>query len=499
MKAFSRRGFLKLTAAASAVGALPAAAVVEPFSRGGSSRLRISLAAYSLRDFFPKNVGQKLDKAARQIDMAGFLDYCADLGVEGAEMTGYFLPTAGPEPLKALRRHAFLRGVSISGTAVKSNFALPRGAARDAQIAELKQWIDRASVLGAPHIRVFAGEAPAGFPIEEASALCIEALEECGAYAGERGVFLGVENHGGIVADADSLLAVVRGVKNPWVGINLDTANFITPDPYEDIARCAPFAVNVQVKGEMETVDGKPRPLADLKRIAGILRDVRYQGWVAVEYESAEDAWAGIPKLLAKMREAFGVAAVAGATAASEWRELFDGRTLAGWKATDYAGAGEVSVRDGCLWLESGSELTGANLIEATPRSSYEVELEAKRVSGADFFCALTIPVGAKCGTFIVGGWGGGLVGFSSLDGSDASENETTRFLKFEAGRWYKIRLRVSTGKLEGWIDDEPVLSVDLEGRKVGMRLGEIERSQPFGISTFRTTGAIRAIRLRKI
>jgi sugar phosphate isomerase/epimerase len=154
--------------------------------------------------------------------------------------------------------------------------------------------------LGAPHIRIFAGAAQ-GISKEEAKALCLEAIEECAAYAGPHGVFLGLENHGGIVTEPDDLLDLIRSLNSPWVGINLDTGNFHTDDPYADLARCVPYSVNVQVKAEVRRKGQKAEP-ADIPRLIRMLREANYQGYVALEYESAEDPWQAVPRLLKQMR-----------------------------------------------------------------------------------------------------------------------------------------------------------------------------------------------------
>ncbi len=299
----SRRQFLRsgmvVAGAVALTSRLPA---VEAFERGGHPRLRLALAAYSFRDDF----GPGKDGSPAKMDMLKFVDYCADHGCDGAELTSYYFPNPlSDEHLVKVRRQAHLRGVSISGTAVGNDFCHPPGAQRDAEQALVTDWIRKASVLGAPHIRVFAG-GPHGQSKEVAKRQCIEALEEAAALAGQHGIFLGIENHGGIVAEADDLIDIVKTVKSPWVGINLDTGNFHTDDPYADLAKCAPYAVNVQFKGKISRRGQRGSEPADYTRTFGILRDANYQGWVVLEYELPEDPWKRVPEMLDRMREKMG-------------------------------------------------------------------------------------------------------------------------------------------------------------------------------------------------
>src|SRR5881396_527471 len=182
-----------------------------------------------------------------------------------------------------------------------------------------------------------------------------------------------------------------------------------------------------------------------------------------------------------------------------DWQSLFDGKTLKGWKITDFAGHGEVNVENGQLLLHSGLMLTGVSWTNEIPRSDYEVALEAMKVDGGDFFCGLTFPVKDAFCTWIVGGWGGGVVGLSSIDGLDASENETTKYMKFDAGRWHRLRLRVIREQIEAWIDDEKIVDQPITGRKISLRPGDIDMSKPFGLATWQTTGALRDIKIRRI
>jgi Domain of Unknown Function (DUF1080) len=181
------------------------------------------------------------------------------------------------------------------------------------------------------------------------------------------------------------------------------------------------------------------------------------------------------------------------------WVSFFDGKTLTGWRETDFAGHGTVELESGLIVLNTGDPLTGVNWTNRLPNTNYEVALDAMRVTGSDFFCGLTVPVDDSFCTLIVGGWGGSLVGISSLDGQDASENETTKFFNAEQGKWYRIRLRVTPSRLEAWIDNEKFVNVDTTDMKISLRAGDIESSKPFGIASYQTTAALREIRLRRV
>lgn len=294
----TRRKFLTAAGAALAGGSLarPAAAI-EPIERTGQAKFKFSLAAYSYRDL--------LSGKNASLTLADFIDDCAKMGLEGTELTSYYFPPdVTPEYLRGLKRQTFRLGLDISGTAVGNDFCHPAGPDRDRQIALVKQWVDRAELLGAPVIRIFSGQTKKGHEEADARRLAIEAIEECCQYAGEHGVFLALENHGGLTATIDGLLQLVHSVKSEWFGVNLDTGNFRSADPYADLARLAPYAVNVQIKVSMHPNGGQQEP-ADLKRLAKIVRDSGYRGYIVLEFEEREDPREACPRYLDQMREAF--------------------------------------------------------------------------------------------------------------------------------------------------------------------------------------------------
>jgi hypothetical protein len=178
---------------------------------------------------------------------------------------------------------------------------------------------------------------------------------------------------------------------------------------------------------------------------------------------------------------------------------LFDGKTLNGWEVTDFAGHGPVTVANGEIRVGMG-HMSGITLINTNglPRTGYEVSLDAMRVDGSDFFCGLTFPVGKDHCSFIVGGWGGGVVGLSSLDGDDASQNETTSYMNFANNRWFHIRVRVEPQRIQAWIDGDRVANVDITDRRIGIRL-EMESCIPLGLATWNTAAAWKNIQVTKL
>ena len=168
------------------------------------------------------------------------------------------------------------------------------------------------------------------------------------------------------------------------------------------------------------------------------------------------------------------------------------------WVVSQFGGDGPVLIKDKLITLGLGDPLTGIRWEADLPKDNYEVELEARRREGFDFFCALTFPVGKKHVSFILGGWGGGVVGISSVDGFDASENETTSFRNFETDRWYKVRARVDANQIQCWIDDKPAAEQIRKGHEFDIRY-EMDQCVPLGVAAFQCKSEVRNIRIRKL
>jgi hypothetical protein len=192
-----------------------------------------------------------------------------------------------------------------------------------------------------------------------------------------------------------------------------------------------------------------------------------------------------------------------------EWKTLSDGTSLKDWKITEFGGEGAVEVQDGAILLPQGSELTGIHWAGAPlAKRNYELVLEAKKIDGSDFFCGVVFPVGDSFCSFVVGGWGGGVVGLSAVDGLYAVDNETATYDSFDRNRWHKIRLRVSDQHIQAWItkandkgefkDEKRVVNLATTGKKLSVHPA-VDLSKPLGISCFSTVAAVKNIRFREL
>lgn len=296
----SRRFFLAGLAGAS-LGATCGSAA-EPIVRNGKSHLKLSLAAYSFHRHLSQNWPTK--KKDGSMSLLDFVDFCAEQDLDGVELTSYYFPAeVTPEYLLTIRERCFRLGLDISGTAIGNDFCKPAGEALDTEKALTRQWIDYAAQLGAPVIRIFAGNVPKGDTEAAALDRCVAAINEAVAYAATKGVVLALENHGGVTATPEQLLGIVKRVApSPYFGINFDSGNFRTADPYASLEMIAPYAMNAQVKVTVSPEGGKKQE-ADLARIVAMLKSTGYRGYIVLEYEEEPEPREAIPPLLKRLRE----------------------------------------------------------------------------------------------------------------------------------------------------------------------------------------------------
>jgi sugar phosphate isomerase/epimerase len=293
-----RRHFLASALAGSILSACTAAPLraIEPISRKGPPRFRLSLAAYSYRQY--------LDLKKPTMTLEQFVELAAAMNLDAVEPTAYYFADTSAAYLTRLRGLCTRLGLDVSGGAVGNNFCHADPAKLRGEIDSVKAWIERYALLGAKTIRIFAGSVPKGDDETDARTRCVAAIEEACDHAGKYGIYLALENHGGITNTPEQLLAIVKSVRHEWFGVNLDTGNFHGADPYADLARLAPYAVNVQLKTEIQPA-GQPKREADLVRLMGLLRDAGYRGYVALEYEAAEEPKTAIPRYVAQLQGLF--------------------------------------------------------------------------------------------------------------------------------------------------------------------------------------------------
>jgi sugar phosphate isomerase/epimerase len=308
----NRRDFIKhasilsLAAATSLTGL--SAAGQEAVKRLGGPRLKVSLNAYSFNAALlaPASGGKPA------MTLFDLLDFCARHNFDGIDPTGYYFPGYPKVPadswLNDFKRRAFQLGIGISGTGVRNNFASPDKAQRAADVQLAKEWIEVAAKLGAPVIRVFAGAEPEGHSRDAVVEWMVADLKQCVEHGRQHGVLVGIQNHGDFLKTAAQVLQIVKLVNSDWFGVIVDTGNFQTGDPYEEIARVLPYAVNFQVKESPYGRESKVR--TDLKKLVQIIRAGGYRGYLPIETLVATgqeyDPNVTVPKFLNEVRQAIG-------------------------------------------------------------------------------------------------------------------------------------------------------------------------------------------------
>ena len=316
----TRRSFLKHAAllplgTATALPLAAANAALAPIRRAGSAHLRTSLNAFS----FIELLNAHAKDASKGIDLFQLCDFCAEHDFDAVDLTGYFFPGYPQAPsdsyIFSLKRHALDLGLEISGTGVRNDFTAGDKAVRDEGVQRVKTWVEVAAKLGAPVIRAFADsqqpyknwhEASGNAGRAEVETWMSDCLRECAEHGQKFGVTVGVQNHGDFITSAAEHLSLIERVNHPWCAVLVDTGNFLTADPYADIARVAPYAVNWQIK---ETTGNKPdSPIVDMRKLLTIIRKAGYRGYLPIETLARNrkdyDSFVAVPQMLASLRKA---------------------------------------------------------------------------------------------------------------------------------------------------------------------------------------------------
>jgi sugar phosphate isomerase/epimerase len=309
-----------LPLAAASLPIVTATAAFATIQRTGGSHLKTSLNAYSFLDLLNANAKDK----SRGVDLFQVCDFCAKVNFDAVDLTGYFFPGYPKAPedsyIFKLKRHAFDRGLAISGTGVRNDFTTADQSVRAEGVQRIKTWIEVAAKLGAPTIRAFADSQPPfkNWPAAagnasraDVEAWLADALRECAEHGQKFGVIVAVQNHGDFISTGAEHLSLLQRVGHEYCAAMVDTGKYNTADPYADIAQMAPYAVNWQIKELIGTPGDSPR--TDLRKLLTIIRRSGYRGYLPIETlasgRKGYDSFVEVPKMLGELREAIGATA----------------------------------------------------------------------------------------------------------------------------------------------------------------------------------------------
>ena len=295
-----RRIFLKVLLTTSALTSLPALSngpLAYSQIKTGGHRLKISLNAYSFNE--------PLTKGSMNLD--DLLDFCALHNFDAVDLTGYYFPnypTVPPDDyVYHIKRRAFGLGLEISGTGVRNDFTDPDANKRKKDVSLVKSWIECASKMGAPVIRIFSGkQVPEGYTWEEVFAWMIKDISECVEYGKRHGVVVAIQNHDDFIKTADQVKKIMDAVHSEWFGLVLDIGSYRTNNPYTEIERTLPYAVNWQIKEKIFLNGSEQKP--DLARIMKMIQQSSYRGYLPIETLGAEDPKVTVPLFLEQVRRA---------------------------------------------------------------------------------------------------------------------------------------------------------------------------------------------------
>lgn len=296
MPSLQRRKFLQATLSLSALPLLQSPFHVSPGSNAGNNRFKLSLNAYSFNT--PLRSGA--------MTLNDMIKFCSEQGFEAADLTGYYFPGYPEVPsdtyIYDLKNKAHRLGVAISGTGVRNDFAEPDRTIRQKDVVLVKKWIEVAAKLGAPVIRIFAGRSSDKHAWQEVAAWMTEDIKTCVEYGRQHGVIVAVQNHNDFLKTADQTIDLIKRVNSEWFGLILDTGSYVTNEPYSEIAKSIPYAVNWQIKEKL-TYNGKNDNM-DLIRLFKMIRQSSYRGYLPIETLSPGDPFTIIPPFLKQVRDA---------------------------------------------------------------------------------------------------------------------------------------------------------------------------------------------------
>lgn len=262
-----------------------------------TSKIKLSCNLYSFNE--PLRSGA--------MSLEEVIGFCAELGFDAVDPTGYYFPgyPEAPDPayVYQVKKNAFLQGLAISGTGVRNDFTTPDVQKRAADVALVQRWVDVAADLDAPVLRVFAGDGvPEGHTEAEVFGWVVEALRACTAYGAQHGVMIVLQNHNELLKTAEQVLRIREQIDSDWFGLNVDIGSLRTGDPYEEIARLAPYAYTWQIKENVYRNGQEEK--TDLEKIVRIVREAGYQGYLPLETLGPGDPKVKLTRFLQEVRQA---------------------------------------------------------------------------------------------------------------------------------------------------------------------------------------------------
>ncbi len=298
---YHRRKFLSsmivLPALASAGMAFNSKSTSSKKAPSDTDGLKASLNAFSFND--PLSAGN--------MTISDLLDFCAATGFEGVDITGYYfkgypeVPT--DEYLFEIKRKAFRLGIEISGTGVRNDFTIADKKKRDLEVTRVKSWIEVAAKIGAPVIRIFAGnQKNEGISHEQVTEWMLKDIQTCVDYGRQHGVIIGLQNHNDFIQTADQVIKMIEAVNSEWLGLILDTGSYRVLDPYDEITRSVKYTVNWQIK-EKVFINGAEVD-TDMERLLGIIEASGYKGYLPIETLGEGDPKTKVINLLSKLQAA---------------------------------------------------------------------------------------------------------------------------------------------------------------------------------------------------